>query len=277
ELQELVVEYRGGHRERGLRQQRARQDVGNPRAGEVLARVAAAWLARIEQRGGVGRSRRHTVVVGDDHVQPDLAREGDLVAPADAAIHRHDQANARRLQPLQPVDVQTVAVAEAVRNVRLDPPPEGGQGAHEQRGARQPVDVVVAPDRDRLAGLDRLPNAAHRLRHAAEAPGVVERGVGRGQECTRVLGRAAAVQQQLRQDRRLYPGGVQDAGRRAGANAPGGGGGVRLHVRPLYAGALPRADAGSYSYVESPRYAYAVLGPCRANGGETQRDGGGYG
>ena len=92
------------------------------------------------------------MVVDHDHVEPQLVREVDLRDGRGAAVGGDEDARARAAQRADRVGVRPVALAETVGHVGQRPGTEVAQALAEDRRRREPVDVEVAEDRDRLAG-----------------------------------------------------------------------------------------------------------------------------
>ena len=178
--------------------QRAREHVRDARAAELGARVARDRRVD-ERRVGQQAVGARAVVVGDDDVHPRRARRGDLVDRGDPAVHGDEQPRAAGGEALDRRGGQAVAVLRAAREEPADVGAQLPQRAHEDRGRRHPVDVVVAVDRDPPAVRDVAPDERRRLREARERREVVAilrrqpgaRGAGIGE---------AAADEHLRED-----------------------------------------------------------------------------
>ena len=178
--------------------QRAREHVRDARAAELGARVARD--RRVDERC-VGQQAvgARAVVVGDDDVHPRRARRGDLVDRGDPAVHGDEQPRAAGGEALDRRGGQAVAVLRAAREEPADVGAQLPQRAHEDRGRRHPVDVVVAVDRDPPAVRDVAPDERRRLREARERREVV--AILRRQPCARSVGIGeAAADEHLRED-----------------------------------------------------------------------------
>ncbi len=121
--------------------------VCDRRRTQLGARVAAQ--SRVHDRRlrqlPVGARR---VMVGDHHLDAELARESHLLDRRDRAVHGDQQPCAPRREPPHGRRVQAIAVACTVGQVEVDVRPQAPQRAHEHRGRADAVDVVVAVDRD---------------------------------------------------------------------------------------------------------------------------------
>jgi hypothetical protein len=106
-------------------------------------------------------------MVGDDHLHTGRAGGRDLVRTRDPAVGGDQECGAPGREALHTVVGEAVPVAQAVGDVPVAPRPEPAQSAHQDRGRRDPVAVVVAVDRDRPPGrnglLDRPGDLAHRF------------------------------------------------------------------------------------------------------------------
>ena len=95
---------------------------------------------------------------------PSARAAAHLLDGGDGAVHRHEQLRAARSEALDGRPVQPVAVACAVRQVGVDVCAKPRKHAHEHRRRADPVDVVVAVDRDPITaphvGEDRLDGLA---------------------------------------------------------------------------------------------------------------------
>ena len=126
-------------------------------------------------------------MVGDDHVQPQRLRAGDLLDGGDPAVDREHELAALVGEPLDRLPRDAVALVEAAREVPVDVRAELAQtGDRERRGA-DAVDVVVAVDADPLARRDRGADPVAGRGGVAEERRVVARRLGR-EECPRHFG-----------------------------------------------------------------------------------------
>src|SRR6266540_3922601 len=132
------------------------------------------------------------VMVGDDHVQPELARVVNLFHRGDAAIDREDQTAAFLGQTLERLPADAVALVEPARQMPFDLRSELAQYEDGEHGRADAVDVVVTVDADALACRNRSSYVLNRPLHVAEQVGVVQ-GQLAGQEGPRLLGVAVAA------------------------------------------------------------------------------------
>ncbi len=156
---------------------------GDADAGEALEGVGAPGAPGVEHRVGGGQDGRGFVMVGDDDVDAQGAGLADFGGARNAAIDRDDQRDAGVGVSTDRRHVESVAVVDAVRNVVADVGRVPAQEIHQQRGAGDPVDIVVAPDQDAPPLAHRERNGVDRVRHAAHPERVVqtrERGVQKG-------------------------------------------------------------------------------------------------
>ena len=92
----------------------------------------------------------------------------------DAAIDADDQLVAFAESLLQRVLANAVAFGKAMRHVIPGRRTQHAQRAQKHRRARRAIDVVVAVNQNRFLIVDRLPQALHRVRHAAHQKWIVK-------------------------------------------------------------------------------------------------------
>jgi hypothetical protein len=155
-------------------QQRPRQLERHPHPAKILVRIRTTRLLRIQHRAGRRQLRFRQVMVRHDHVDAQLVGAFDHGRGADAGVHADDELHAVRRSLFHHAGLHAVAVAQPVRNPvgrrasrRFDRLPK-----HQHRGCA--VDVVIAVEKDRLAALDRLPQAAHRKLHVLQQEGGIQ-------------------------------------------------------------------------------------------------------
>ena len=131
-------------------------------------------------------------MVGDDHVEAELARMPNLVDGGDAAIDCQDETASLPGESLQRLAADAVALVEAARQMPFHVGAELAQ--HEQREHRgaDAVDVVVAVDADALTRRDRRADLRNGHVHVAEQERIVQRQLA-GEEGSRLLGVAVAA------------------------------------------------------------------------------------
>ena len=144
------------------RAQQLVRDTGAAELGKGIAR-----RARCDDRA-VRKRLAGTMVVGDDHVEPERLRARDLLDRGDPAVDGQDERVALLGEPLDRLARQAVALVEAARKMPVDVRPELAQRRHRERRRADPVDVVVTVDADALARRDR------RLDPVASGSGVAE-------------------------------------------------------------------------------------------------------
>jgi hypothetical protein len=141
-------------------------------------------------------------MVGDDQVQPQLARAPGGVGGADAAIDRHHHLHVFGGEPVERGRLQPVAVLQPIRNEVHDIGAEQLERAADDHRRRDAVDVVVAVDGDPFAPLDRGEQPIDRRAHVGQPHGIVEMVERRPQEAIGDLRiRESANTQQPRQRR----------------------------------------------------------------------------
>ena len=156
-------------------------DAGSAQPGEGIV-----GGARRHDRA-VGKALSRAVMVGDDHVQPELLGLGHLAGGGDAAVDRQHERAAVRRQPLEHAGIEPVALVEAARQSPAHLGAELPEHVHGQHRRRDSVDVVVAVHADLLACRDSCADPLDRLGHVAERERVVPRRLGL-QKCARPLG-----------------------------------------------------------------------------------------
>ena len=124
---------------------RPQQVVGDAGAGELRQTAL-----RERRRGGVddeaiGEPGTGGVVVADDHLEAGALQRFDLVEVGDPAVDGEQQVRGGGVLR-DAVGMDAVAVADPVGDEGLDAPTERPQAQRQQRGAGDPVGVVVAVD-----------------------------------------------------------------------------------------------------------------------------------
>ena len=144
-------------------------DAGGAQRGGI---GRAAWRRRMHERA-VRQLCARPVVVRDDHVESGGARGGDLLDGRDAAVHRHEQADAACGEPLDGGARKPVAIVEAARQHPGRLRAERAQGPHEHRRRADAVDVVVPEHGYTRAAPDMLEDQLAGLRHARQGARVM--------------------------------------------------------------------------------------------------------
>src|SRR2546425_2352170 len=119
------------------------------------------------------------VVVGDDEIDAELAREQGLAHGGDAAVDGHDDARPVRGELAERLAVEAVALLVAVRDVRADDRAELAERRDGDRRAGDAVDVVVPVDDDALASRERTMEALERPVHIAHRRALLRGDPGR--------------------------------------------------------------------------------------------------
>jgi hypothetical protein len=141
---------------------------------ELERDAGSAELLRRDD-GAVRQLVAGAVVVGDDHVQAELARAANLVDRRDPAVDGQHQPAPFLRQPLERVAADAVAFVEAARQVPFDLGAELPQDEHGQDRGADAVDVVVAVDADPLPGRDGRADALDRPAHVADQQRIAQR------------------------------------------------------------------------------------------------------
>ncbi len=106
------------------------------------------------------------MVVEHDDVDAKPARDRDRLMARGSAIHRHEQRRPARGEIADRLGVWAVALDDPVGDMQQRLRRAGGAPKFdEQRRGACAVDVIVAKDRDLLAGLDRAREAFDRGVH----------------------------------------------------------------------------------------------------------------
>ena len=135
-------------------------------AGEVVLTVGINERRRLRQR------LRGLMVIEHDHIKAKLARDLERLAADGSAVDGHHERRASRGEILNGFDIGAIALGHAVGDMDDRLQPAGVQIFAQQRRAARAVDIVVAEDRNPLAGHDRALEALGRRRHIAQAKGV---------------------------------------------------------------------------------------------------------
>src|SRR5688572_27579122 len=130
--------------------------------------ILALRLVRIDDGVGVGIATLGVgnVVIRDYEVEPILFRPCDRLKTPDAAVDADDDGTSIGLRLLECRDVNAVPFGKAIRNVERRLAPEDLNHLPKQDRSCRTVDIVIAPDKDLLAGIDRAENPLDRLSHA---------------------------------------------------------------------------------------------------------------
>ena len=131
---------------------------------EILVRVLAAVLLRIEHRETRRQRTARQVMIGDDDVDPRLARDFDGRERVRAAVAGDEHLRARCDGGVHAGEREVVAVLDAPRDERNRIAAEPADGAEQHGGGRHAVHIVVAVHHDALAAREWRARAARRRR-----------------------------------------------------------------------------------------------------------------
>ena len=152
---------------------------------------------RIDDRDGGRECSQRQVVIRHDDVEADLVGVRHLGEVHDPAVDGDDEVDARRAEPIQPGTGKPVPLRQPGGDVarRLDA--ERPEREDPDRDGAHPVGVVVAPDRDPLAGGDGGVDPVERAVRIGHAREVVEGAGTRFEERheLRVVAEAAPSQE----------------------------------------------------------------------------------
>ena len=168
---------------RGL-EQRLGELVRDRGGAQVGARVAADRRVH-DRRGRQPPVGARGVVVGHHDLEPGRARGRHLLDRGDRAVDGHQQVRPALGEPGDGGGGEAVAVVDPARQVPVHLRAQRAQRAHEHRGGRDAVDVVVAVDRDPRAAAGVVED--HRGGVAQAAEGVERMRFGGGEERARLL------------------------------------------------------------------------------------------
>ena len=170
------------------------------RLGELVGDRGPAQLdARIPANGGmddlaVGQPpvRPRRVMVGDDDVDSDFARGGDLVDRGDRAVDGDEQRRVATGEATHGVERQAVTVGQPVGQVPADVRPERSERPDHRRGGTHAVDVVVAVHDDPAAVADVALDHRDRAVDPGERTRIVSLGRIQERACGADLGKSTA-------------------------------------------------------------------------------------
>ena len=170
---------------------------------QVLVRIAAVVPLRIDDREGARQLGIGLVMVRDDQVHPQVACPRGGFRRANAAIHRDDQPRTVLVQPIDRRPLQTVAVAEPLRDEVHHVGAKQFERATQNHRRRHAVHVVVAVDGDAVFRFNCAEDALYGRAHVGQPERVVEILEARRQKAPRVIkGAKSTDTEQPRGDRR---------------------------------------------------------------------------
>ena len=138
------------------------------------------------------------MVIGHDRVHAQVRKFVDDIHRAGAIVHANYQGCADLLDLADRVLAEGVTVLLAIGDVPLDPCFEDAQEAHEDRGPRDSVHVIVPVNQNHLVAFHRLLQAFDCLFHLGQALRIVEELGDRLQEAAGGFARfVPTVHQQL--------------------------------------------------------------------------------
>ena len=180
---------------------------GHPHAGQPLEGVGTVGAVGVHHRRSLRDGLLALMVVGDDHVNPQLPGKLHLPGGGDAAVHRDDQRDPLPGQVEDRLLIEAVALLQPVGDVGAHPPPQPGEAVGEQTGGRNAVHVVVPIDRNGLPPLQGPGDPEDRPVHVLEQHGVQQRLFPGGEQLPGLL-------------RLCHAPGGQDAGQKGGNAGP---------------------------------------------------------
>ena len=181
------------------RLERAEELEHDADAGQLLEGIGAVGPPGIDDRLGLGKVFMAFVVIGDDDVHAEFARDPDLRRCRYARVNRNDEAAAFLRKTAQRAFGYAVALSGTAGDEVADVRAAGGQIEIEAGRGGHAVDVVVAVDDDALLCLDGRDDAFHRAVHVLHEKRIVKLFLLLGQKGARLLGRGAPpVDEKLR-------------------------------------------------------------------------------
>ena len=139
--------------------ERFHQLVGYRRAAQPFERIGAVRLMRVNHRVRpwqyifslpVHLSIWHLMVVRDDDGQSVVLSVGNLFRRRDAVVTCNDGVNAVPDRAVDEVDIESVAVPDAVRDIGIHIRPQPGESLLQDISGVHSVDVIIPDDADRL-------------------------------------------------------------------------------------------------------------------------------
>ena len=162
--------------------------VGHPRPGEGVGASGAVLPGGVHHRPGGGELVAGRVVVGDDHVEAQLAGPPQGVVGPDPTIHRHHDPRTGLSGRRQAGVAEVVAVAQPARDEGHDPAAQAPEPAGQEGSARDSVHVVVPVDQDRLLPVQGEGEPFPGRRHSRERGRIAQAGEERSEKGLGSLG-----------------------------------------------------------------------------------------
>ena len=195
ELQQLVLP----QAIREIAEQTLRKHEGHAGTRELLVDRRIAGTPWVDERVRVRELGRRVVMVGHDEIDAELARERRLFHRGNATVDADDHLRAVLRELPERRRVQAVALLVAIRYVRTDHEAKLPEGAHQDRRAGDPVDVVVPIDDDALASRERTTEPLDRAIQIEHRRAIF--GRPRGEEGGHLGDGKAAAGEHLRHER----------------------------------------------------------------------------
>lgn len=168
-------------------------------ARELLVSRRISRATRVDDRVRVRELGWRVVMVCDDEIDAELARQRRLFHGRDAAVDADDDLGAIRSQRPERRRVQAVTLLVAIGDVRTDHDAELPERAHQNGRTRDAVDVVVPVDDDALASRERTTDPLDRTIQIEHRRTLFSRP--RRQEGGHVAGSEAAASEHLSDER----------------------------------------------------------------------------
>ena len=135
------------------RPQRGQHEEHHADAGNVLRRIRAAGLIRIDD-DRLGKRRARQVVIGDENVDAARFRGCNAFDAADAVVHRDDQLRAAVRGKRDDFGRQPITELEAIRYDEIRLRTERAQTLERNRAGGRAVCVVIGDDDDAFTAVD---------------------------------------------------------------------------------------------------------------------------
>ena len=159
------------------------------------------------------------MVVGNNQVQA-FAGLSHFLKGANATVHSDDDAHTLAVELPKRLQVETIALIHAIRDVGLNAGTQSGQYLNQQNGGRYAVAVKIAIDRDALPSVDGRSQAGYRFVHTLQPEGAVTHDTtGQKVRCGSSAPDSAVVEQ-LDKQRRVFGQDVELSVARAGRDLP---------------------------------------------------------
>ena len=143
---------------------------------DAAERVRLGAELRVHQRRAGGQRAFREVMIEDEAIDPRRAQPGDLRRGRGAAIDRHEELRAARLQAARdPVLAEPVPFIHAQRQEALHLRAVEPEDAGEERQRSDAIHVVIAVKDDPLAPVDRPEETGDRRLHPRQEKGIAQR------------------------------------------------------------------------------------------------------